>query len=505
MKLSPTTIPFQAVELMFGLGWVGALLVFGAFAVFGQVIGMIAAAVGVVAVVAGSAAYSLAYYNRFEYALTDDTFDVSYGVFSRRDREIPYYRIQNVSISKNVIHRLLGIAEVRVETAGGQSSEVHLRFVSDAESRRLQEEITERKREADRDATAPEAPAVGDVPGAPLAREVGTPLYEISTTELALLGVVSFDLRLAILIVVGLAFFGPEMLAEAIDIFPVVVFAPVAIIAIYLLGAAVSGIVAVTNYWDFRLFELTDELRYERGLLRQFSGSIPREKIQTMIVSENVLARYAGYGKLLIETAGYSPGETSGSQTAVPLATRERVFDLATAIEPFDAPTFMRPPKRTRQRYVHRYVYLAGAVTAVGFAVDRAELFEFRWPALAALALLAPVAAHLKWSHIGFTVQDGYVITRAGFWNRRTHIVPYHRVQTVFQRQTVLQRRWNLASVRIDTAGTRSLGGQDATAPDIDPEVAARLREHVHDRMQLDVRLRQAPFEWLDGGAGLPG
>lgn len=496
MKLSPITIPFRAVELMIGLGWIGIFVVFAAFGVMDRVYAMILTAVTVIAVVAGATAYAMAYYERFEYELTEDTFDVSYGVFSRRNREIPYYRIQNVSISKNIIHRLVGIAEVRIETAGGQSAEVHLRFVTDAESRRLQEEVTERKREVDRSEAEDGPSGVAEEAIAP--REAGTPLFEISTNELALLGIVSFDTRLAILLVVAATFFGPEAVVEIFDIFPLLVFAPIAIIVVYLAGAAVSGIVAVTNYWDFRLFELPDELRYERGLLRQFSGSIPFEKIQTVIVSENVLARQFGYGKLLIETAGYSPGETSGSQTAVPLATRDRVFNLARSIEPFEEPTYTRPPKRTRQRYLHRYVYLVGAITGIGYAINWQEIYTFEWYFLPALVILAPVAAHLKWTHIGFDVQDEYVITRSGFWNRRTNIVPYHRIQTVFERQTIFQRRWDIASVRIDTAGTRSLGGQDAVAVDIDAELAGHLRERVHDELQHEIAIRHSDFTWLD-------
>lgn len=485
---------------MVGLGWIGLLVVFTVFGTVERIIALLIAAGIVVIIVTGAIGYSVAYYRRFEYDLTADTFNVNYGVFSRRDREIPYYRIQNVSISKNIVHRLVGIAEVRVETAGGQSSEVHLRFVSDRESRRLQEEITERKREASADDEADEP-----LPGAiPTPREAGTPLFEISSKELALLGVVSFDLRLAFVLIATASFFGPEVVAELFNFIPALVFAPVAIIAVYLAGAVVSGIVAVTNYWDFRLFELPDELRYDRGLLRQFSGSIPFEKIQTIIVSENVLARQVGYGKLLIETAGYSPGETSGSQTAVPLATQDRVFDLATSIEPFGRPTFIRPPKRTRQRYLHRYVYVVAVITAIGYAINWTEWYTFEWYLLPALALLAPVAAHLKWSHIGFTVQDDYVITRSGFWNRRAHVVPYHRIQTVFERQTVFQRRWDLASVRIDTAGTRSLGGQDATAVDIDAEVATQLREYVHDNLQREVSIRHAPFQWVGSTSSSP-
>ena len=93
---------------------------------------------------AAGAAYGITYYYRFEYELTEDTFDVSSGVFSRRSREIPYHRIQNVDVTQTVIQRVLGLANVNVETAGGGNTEAALNFVSDAEAKRLQREIRRR-------------------------------------------------------------------------------------------------------------------------------------------------------------------------------------------------------------------------------------------------------------------------------------------------------------------------------------------------------------------------
>lgn len=495
MKLSPLTVPFRAFEVAVGLGSLAVFLVIGlatALRLDGLAIASIAA-VAVIVVLGIAIGYALAYYHRFDYQLAEDTFDVHSGVFARRDREVPFYRVQNVSISKNVIHRLLGIAEVRVETAGGDTAEVHLRFVSDGEAKRLQQELTERKRDR-RGTTEPERDGVRQA-------EVGETLFVISPSELALLGVISFDLRTVAFVLALAVFLDPGTMADLLVAIPAIVMAPAAIVAIYLVGAAVSGIVAVTNYWDFRLSRLSDELRFQRGLLRQFSGSIPLKKVQSMQIAENVLARQVGYARLLIETASFSPGETSGSQTAVPIASRERVIDLAQSIEPFHTLSFRRPPRRARERYVIRYTAVVLALTAVTHVIDRIGLLDLAWQWTLALLVLVPIAAHLKWRNLGFAVQDDYVVTMAGFWTRRIHIVPYHRTQTVFQQQTIFQRRRRLASVRIDTAGSRSLVGQDAVAVDLDVRNASALRELVHDRLQDQLEVSRRGFEWLDGAA----
>src|ERR1044072_7471741 len=45
------------------------------------------------------------------------------GIFFRNERHVPYARIQNLDALRNVVHRLLGVTEVRIETGGGQAPE----------------------------------------------------------------------------------------------------------------------------------------------------------------------------------------------------------------------------------------------------------------------------------------------------------------------------------------------------------------------------------------------
>jgi putative membrane protein len=271
--------------------------------------------------------------------------------------------------------------------------------------------------------------------------------------------------------------FGDPLLSFAMS-------APVAAVALAVAAAVVSGIYSVTNYYGFRLFRADSELRYERGLLQQFSGTIPLEKVQTLSVSENLLARRLGYASLSVETAGYAPGDSGGSQSAIPIAERDRVFALARSLESFERPDWQRPPKRARTRYVVRYVALVLVLTAVAYAVDRFTGFSYAWYLVLVGVPLAPVAAHLKWRNLAYAVCADHVLTRAGFWSRETRVVPYYRVQTVVHSQTVFQHRRRLATVLVDTAGGGGITGSDARAIDIDADAAADLRGTVNDRLQ---------------------
>jgi putative membrane protein len=478
MNLAPRSVPYRVVEN--GSRVVG-IFVFSLLAPGGSNGG--SALVSTLAfVLLGAVAvgvWELAYVRRYEYTITPDTFDIQSGVISRREREIPFERIQNVDIAQNVVQKPLGIAEVRLETAGGGDTEARLRYVTRGEATRLQELVSDRKQEG----TERDPGATDDI------------LFELDREELTILGVTSANFRLFALVVVGLSVLGPSAAQQTEAASPrasvLLLLGPALAVAGLVALWLLSGLQAVLRYYGFRLLRHADELRYERGLLQRYNGTIPLSKVQTVMVRENVLARALGYASLVVETAGYAPGQGSDSvESAVPIAKRGRVFELANTIEDVGDVSFTRPPKRARTRYVARYSIVVVAVVAVLGLYDLVSGNLPVWYLAATLWVLVPPAAHLKWTHLGYYCDDRHVVTRSGFWTRRTTIVPYYRVQTVSESQTVFQRRRNLGTLTVDTATSGGFWGGDAVVLDIDIDVARALREQIHDSFHDSVRRR---------------
>lgn len=473
-RLHPLSMPYRIVERGLGLVFVA---VFAGPALFSGLAGVVDALVVVTlgfVVVAAVVGYSVAAYRRFEYELTPETFDIRSGVFGRREREIPLRRIQNVDVSQNVVQRLLGIAEIRLETAGGSGSEAQLQFVGEERAERLQQEIS-RLRRSD---------------GEPEETESIETLFELSPRELGLLALVSADVRLFSILALLASVVAPQLvdaewLLVGVESVAAGAFGALATLVIVVGVGLLYGAVNATMYYGFTLRRASGELRYERGLLQQYSGTIPLGKVQSLTVEENVLARLLGYASLDIETAGGAGRQQDGggSQSAVPLATRERVFELADSLETVGPVTFERPPKRARQRYAARYAGVVAAITGVLYLLHLGFGGPFAWWAPLGLLALVPPAAHLTWKHRGYHLGEHHVVTRNGFWVRRTKIVPYYRVQTVLSSETIFQRRRRLGTVTVDTAGALSLFGDDATAVDVDAATAQRLREDVADEL----------------------
>lgn len=480
MRLDSRTIPYRI--LANGARIVGLILFSVATSASsgGGVFGSLGLLLGLLVLgVALSIGWELARFRRIGYELTTDTFDLNSGVFSRREREIPYHRIQNVDIGQNIVQRAFGIAEVSLETAGGGSTEAQLRYVSREEADRLQDEISRRKRGTD---------AAEEIE----AEEVGETLFELSDREHLVLGVVSADFRFLGALSVLAPILAPQLagvFAPETDL--LLLFGPAIAIAGLVAFWILSGFLQILRYYDFELTRRGDELRYERGLLQRYNGTVPLSKVQSVSVQENVIARLLGYASVVIQTAGYAPGQ-DGSQveSAVPIAKRDRAFSLARDVEPFDEVEFERPPTRARTRYAARYTIGLALLVGIFWLINATTGFLPLWYAAAAAVVLVPVAAHLKWKHLGYYTDGEHVVTRHGFWRRQTIVVPYDRVQVVFSSQTIFQRRRRLGTLTIDTAGGGGLASGDAVAIDIDSSAAEELREGVAANLQRALRVR---------------
>ena len=465
-------------------------------------------------------AYGVARYYRFSYELSDGRLSVQSGVFDRQEREIPLGRIQNVDIERSVVQRLFSLAIVKFETAGGSATEAVLNAVTETEAMELQAAVARYRRH--RAATGAETPEGGDSTETATGRAIETDdqterpqqrrLYELSGRDLLVLAALSFRLSAPAVVLFGVPFgqeYARQLLSASVGVLggpttvslallptystgELVLIGSVALVEFVLAAWLLSAAFTITEYYNFRLDYVGDDLRYQRGLLQQYSGSIPLEKVQTVTIRENALMRQFGYAALAVETAGYAPG--SGNQdtnnTAIPLDDRETVTAVAEALTDAEAPEITKLPARSRRRYAVRYSLPALGATALLAGIDAFVQSIPFWYAPLALVPVTAVAGYLTWRHRGYALLAHRFATRSGFLVRRTRLVPYYRIQTVIGTRSVFQRRLSLASVTADTASTAGLVGGDATAHDIDDTTAREVHETLRTRLMDDLRRR---------------
>lgn len=412
-------------------------------------------------------------WKNFRYRFTAGTVQINHGVFRHNHRDIPYQRIQNVGIKKNLVQRVLGIARIDIETAGGsKETEGSLTYVAGTRAPAIRQRIRALQNQA-------EAPA----DAAPRHESI----HEIDGRKLLLLGLTSLDHRAVASVVavlgIGGGLTGPALESLGLSALAIAVTLAVAAIA----GAAVANFALVLiKYTGYRLWQTHDALEYEHGLFNRSEGSIPLDKVQSLRIEANPLKRWLGMATLNVETAGFSARKSAaqGSEAAVPIAPRDTAMRLAQHLERFDIPALDRPPKRARRRYIGRYILLTLVPTAALVARAYATAGSLFIP-VAVFAVLLPAAmviGHLQWANRGFARGDRHFFTRNGFWTQTIAITPYFRMQNLLESQTVFQKQYELGSLNLDTAGTPRppFLAPVSAAVDFDAGMIQQLRKQVY-------------------------
>lgn len=472
MKLSKKSIPYRAAR---NLGTVGLIFLFSSSSSLGS-FNLVAAALlgtGVLIAYAVMLAWEYLVWKNYSYSIEEDKIKIVHGVIRKNQREIPLKRIQNVDISRNIVHRIVGLSKVDLETAGGSDTEASLKYVEPEEGERIREQVK----------NEPVAVEEQDVENEGY-REA---FYEISDGKLVLLSAISLDRKTLFGFFTIFAFFsaGLGIAVENLGL-PGTLILSILLTGTVLLIFVSNFVINFEKYYGFRLWQNRDSLRYERGLLNRKEGSIPLDKIQTMTVEENVLKRLTGYATLKVETAGYS-GEKAmkqGSEAAIPLDSRGQVKKFAEELQSLETPETQEISRKARRRYFARYSLITIPLMVLAVALKAPAAIT---AATVVLLVSTPLAAHLKWKNRGYSTGENHFRTVNGFWNRKTVITPYYRIQNLMETRSIFQRRWNLSSLTMDVAGAGKIT-DNPVIHDLDDETAEKLHDRIYSSFRESLK-----------------
>ena len=467
------------------------LLVFGGRRGEGLQLAGAGVAVAVLAIV------SVWRYFTYRYRIEGDSLFIRSGLFERSLRQVPFSRIHNVELTQTLLHRIFGVAEVRLESAGGSRPEAQMRVLELEEALALERLIRHRGR----DGAAP----VDDAAAAP-----GQVLLALPTAEIVRLGLVSNRG----MVVVGAAFaLASQVLPENTfrHLFeriwqqgsgyvaawqggvpgPVLAATGLVVLAVALLRLF-SVVLALLRYHGFRLRAHGRRLTIERGLLARVRSSVSRRRIQAWTLREGVLHRAFARRSLAIDTAGAQGGDNGQAQ-------RHEVSELAPIATPAACDALVQeilearawPPANWHRLHPRAWLRLWLGHVAAGLALAAALAWHFGpWGALGLLWLpwgwlLARRNARFAGWHLG----ERLVAVREGWWSRHWRFAELDKLQALQLRQSPLDRGLGMASLWLDTAGT------GAATPPLRlrhlPEAQARA---LYGRLAREVARR--PLRW---------
>ncbi|WP_374999667.1 PH domain-containing protein [Aeromicrobium sp. CTD01-1L150] len=356
---------------------------------------------------------------------------VDSGVLWKSSRRVPYERLQSVDIAQPLLARIVGLSELRMETAGGADSRTSLRYLRLTDAESLRRILLDRAHGTGAPAQTPAGEPEDLMTAGP--RQV---LSQVSPVRLLLGTLVSLDFAVALL--GGLAFL-VILLFTDVPLAAVGGLIPFATVLVRIVANRVAA------QWDSTLSEGERGLRIERGLLSRTSQTVPWERVQGLAVEEPLVWRRLGWARLRVDVAGYG-NETSDesgevTSTLVPIADRHVVLTLLEHVLHSRPDTVNRiaPPRRS-------------------------------WP-------VAPLVWRWRW--VG--ADSASFIGVEGWFQRRTNVVPHHKTQSVEIRQGPWQRRLAVATVEVHTPN----GPVDADGRHLDAETARDVALHQVERARL--------------------
>jgi len=417
--------------------------------------------IGVGVLVVTSIVHSLTY----RYRIEADSLVVRSGLLQRSLRQIPFARIHNVAVHQSLLHRLFGVAEVRLESAGGRKPEAQMRVLTLAEALALEAIVRRRA------APAPAMAAAGD--GAAGPADAGRRLLQLPVGEVLRLGFVSNRG----MIVVGGAIAALTQLSPGLATDLARQWAKAAFgwaghqhldgVALVLVGASLvlgfvvllrvlSMALALLQYFGFRLEAHGRRLTVERGLLTRTRTSMPRRRIQAWTLREGLLQRWLHRRSLHVDSAvGEEPGQARALRELAPIATPAHCDALVHALLPQAA----WPPADWRPLHPAAWRRLALPGVVLSLVATAALSWRFGAWGMLALAWLpwAVFSARRHAQRAGYAIDHALVAVREGWWSRSWRFAEIGKLQALRLTHSPLDRWHGMATLWLDTAGAGAL------------------------------------------------
>jgi putative membrane protein len=430
---------------------------------------------GALVVAAFAAFWGFLSWRATTYEVSGGAFRLRQGVIQKNERTIPLEHVQSVDTVQGIIQRLFGIVEVRVETAGGGTSEpdASLPALDRADAEALRREIEGSQR----------VPVEAEEAAGP------SVLRRLGMRELLIAGATSGQIGVAFSLIAVVSQLFDDLLSENLAQRLFEILAPRSVTAaLLLIGAfglfawllAIAG--TILAHAGFTLSRDGDFLYIKRGLLERREATIPLARIQAIRIVEGVLRQPFGLATLRVESAGY--GEASGvSTTLFPLLPRKEVHKLLLDAAPefAVAPTLDSLPARALRRYIFRATAPVLLLSAA-FALVSSVTFDFAAWGFAALLLVFPAAVYgwLRYRDAGWAYQGDRLIVRSRLLARSTTIAPRRRLQSRAVIRSPFQRRARLATFRAQVASGG--GGGAYGVVDLEADSAEALAEALGPR-----------------------
>ncbi|KZE37457.1 hypothetical protein AV656_12890 [Bhargavaea cecembensis] len=399
---------------------------------------------------------------RTTYRLEADSVQIDSGVFSRKHRNVPFRRVQNVNRQVPAVLRLFGLTSLTLETgADGEDASVKFLAVTKAEAARIEEALDGYRRERMEAARA--VPGAEGMEGGaseiqePLPENVRTVHFTPELKDVLKASFLSFSFIALIPVLATIYsniddFFDVESQAEGFLSFLAGSGVVLGItIALFAVAAIAFGI--IRTYLKYGRYEISsdDERIYiRRGVLTEQSLSVRKKNVQAVQITETPLKRLLGLAEAKLVTVGSFEDNLEDISSLYPFLRKQRAVELVGELLPDIRVQdgMERLPKAALTVRMLRFPLTAviGTVVLYFWRPDFSYIPD--WPFLAA-ALFAFIylLRYFDYRNTRYAISGPFVQFRKGGLWRETFLSKREKVIEAAVSQSWLQKRFGVATV----------------------------------------------------------
>lgn len=391
-------------------------------------------------------------YFYFRFFIADDALVIRKGLIRKKTITIPLPKIQAVHIEQSLLHQLANVAKVKIDTAGTEKTEAVIDALDISKAEQLKEFLLQEKIPLS-EATASNTPY----------RE--KTMLRLSLQDLFKLGISANHIRAFVIVLIFSnsllnnleEIFGDRVIkavkdtSSGLEISVATISLLVAMVLI--ISIFVSMIRILLNYFDFQLTESAQGFKIKAGLINTRQNLVPFSKIQYISWEANWIRRKIGLFNLEFHQVLSDAQESRKQRVRVPLTQLSYLQQLLSHYHSLVQPTALTH-YGIHQAYAFRRTLFTGILPAILLLTVLLVIYG-NWWLLLLLLWIPLIAGHaiVFRRNFRFFLSSSALQVNSGTWGRETIVVRWYKIQQVFLKQSIYQRKKGLATLQLSTAG----------------------------------------------------
>ncbi|MFT6732702.1 MAG: putative membrane protein [Polaribacter sp.] len=422
----------------------------------------------------------------FKYKQEGDKVLINDGVFNKNKRVISFERIQNINILQPIYFKYFGLVTLQIQTAGAKGNEADLAGIPESLANSLRNTILEKKSQILNNQSKDSQLKGGSIDASAndsLQQETNL-LASASLIDLMKYGISSngmFWFFVILTPILGMLddilekVFTKEDMQGVIEllggglsgkIISVFLF----IFSIIILMFIFSIIGAVFRYYRYQLIQTVSQskntqdclvvdktLKRTSGLLTSYEESLKLNKIQSFIARTNIIGKWLSVEHITLGqvSSGQKNQPQKQSLFIIPARKIEQTQSLLKHVFN-DAPDEIET-QGISKRYIHKTIILKLFLPSLIICLPITFINQNYWLGLIPIivpAIFFPLV-YRRWKAYRYGIKDGYARFERGLFGYRHITFPTYKVQRVEVRQSPIQRRRNLSTLKVYLASNQ--------------------------------------------------